>query len=101
MIASVVATLVGCAPFPSERQEVQGTIASSSGSAVGLCHLAVSTVAGEPVGETAQVVEEGHRFSWPLPPGSYLLAATCETTQGEIQIQVPDDKNDDLTLVVS
>lgn len=94
--------LVGCVPLSApDSQDVQGTIDSSNSSAVGVCHLAVTTITGEPVGETAQVVEEGDRFSWPLFPGDYVLNATCASTKGELEVHVPSAENSDLMILVS
>lgn len=94
--------LVGCAaPSASETQDVRGTIGSPDASDVGVCHLTVTTVTGDPVGETAQIVEEGDFFSWPLPAGDYVLVATCDSGKGELEIQVPGPSNDSLVISVS
>lgn len=94
--------LVGCAALPArETQDVRGTIGASDASEVGVCHLTVTTVTGDPVGETAQIVEEGDLFNWPLPAGDYFLVATCDSGRGELEIHVPSPSNDSLVISVS
>ena len=50
------------------------------------------------MGETAQIVEEGEEFSWPLQPGVYLLIATCDGREGALEVRVPDPGNSDLVF---
>lgn len=99
---TIALVLGGCAPLSTpDSQDVQGVIESSDTLAVGVCHLVVTTITGEPVGETAQIVEEGDRFSWPLSPGDYVLNATCASTEGELEVHVPSIENSNLVILVS
>lgn len=99
---TLLVTLAGCAPQSSSTgQDVQGTIERSGDSAVGVCHLTVTTVARGPVGETAQIVPQGDRFSWPLPSGDYILSASCSSAMGELEVHVPSEENSHLVILVS
>jgi hypothetical protein len=99
---TLLIVLVGCAPQTApQREDVPGTIERSDGSAIGICHLTVTTVTGDPVGETAQIVPPGDQFNWPLPPGEYVLNATCATATGELDVHVPSEESRDLVILVS
>jgi len=91
-------------PIP-EHFDVFGHIVLSDGSSAGLCILGVQVINGYPVGEMAQIVQDGGNFRWPLRPGTYELRVNCSKanspTTGVLRVTVAEEDQTDLIIVTS
>ena len=92
--------IVGCPR--SQEATVEGRLVVNAEvlDSIDVCTLAVETISGGPVGETAMIVDPSVTFSWELPRGTYDLLASCGVFTGTERVKVPDDAGEEVEITV-